>query len=107
MNEEKVFDFAVVGVTFENRQEYLQELYSDMVSNNIKSFTVDLIPEPENPYDPNAIAVVLKNGNNIGYVSKDFNEEIKEILDKITYSEIIQIYMNKKRIFNAMVRIKY
>ena len=35
-------EFAVVGVTFDNRQEILNELYSDSVKNGIDNISVIL-----------------------------------------------------------------
>lgn len=100
-------EFAVVGVTFDNRQEILNELYSDSVKNGIDNIPVILQKEPENPYDKNAIAVKTMDNRSIGYVSKDFNEEIGERLQDIKRSYIRSIYMNKKRIFNAMICIEF
>jgi len=82
--------FNVAGVMFEGRQEVLEELVGDEV--------VYLKPEPENQYDPNAVAVWIKyppeastNDAKIGYVPKaqaseyaammrvsDFTAEIEE-----------------------------
>ena len=37
MNE---IEFAAVGVTFENRQDLLKDLYSDMIKQNLKNIPV-------------------------------------------------------------------
>lgn len=100
------YEFAAVGVTFDNRQEILNELYSDSVKSGIDNIPVILKKEPENPYDKNAIAIMTTDNRSIGYVSKDFNELIGEQLDNIKRSYIKDIYMNKKRIFNAMICIE-
>lgn len=100
-------EFAVVGVTFDNRQELLSELYSDSIKNGIDNIPVILKKEPENTYDKNAIAVLTNDNQSIGYVSKDFNELIGEKIENIKRSYIKEIYMNKKRIFNAMICIEF
>ena len=40
---------------------------------------VKLVPEPENPYDANAIMVVIA-GEKVGYISQDDNVQVNEIL---------------------------
>lgn len=105
-NDGRVIQFAAVGVTFENRQDILNEIYSDLIKNGIDNIPIVLKKEPENPYDANAIAITLLDGRSIGYVSKDFNEEIGNMLQDIKKSYIKSIYMNKKRIFNAMICIE-
>ena len=51
-------EFAAVGVTFENRQDF-KELYSDSVKMESDNIPVrgSKKEQPENPYDKNAIAV--------------------------------------------------
>lgn len=105
-NDGRVIQFAAVGVTFENRQDILNEIYSDLIKNGIDNIPISLKKEPENPYDAHAIAITLLDGRSIGYVSKDFNEEIGNMLQDIKKSYIKSIYMNKKRIFNAMICIE-
>ena len=100
------YEFAAVGVTFDNRQDVISELYSDSVKSGIDNIPVVLKKEPQNPYDKNAIAILTTDGRSIGYVSKDFNELIGEKINDIKCSYIKDIYMNKKRIFNAMICIE-
>lgn len=54
--------FRVAGVTFEGRQDLVQSLAANT--------TVTLEKEPENPYDPNAVAVKLLNDEKLGYIPK-------------------------------------
>lgn len=35
------------------------------------SFIAQLILEPENPYDPDAVKVVAANGDHLGYLPRD------------------------------------
>jgi hypothetical protein len=71
---------TVKGVTFGNRQEALQRLtfYSP---EQVKAF---IVPEPENPADPSALAVmVMVNGGarayHLGYVPKEQTAAVKAL----------------------------
>ena len=98
--------FAAVGVSFDNRQQVLNEIYTDSIKLGVENIPVVLTPEPENPYDKNAISIRTIDNKSIGYVSKEFNEFIGEKINNIKRSYIKDIYMNKKRIFNAMICIE-
>lgn len=67
----------VAGVTYENRQHYLKQLSGDEA--------VRIVPEPDNPFDPNALAVhiALKSGEiaHCGFVPRDLAKEIAPLLD--------------------------
>lgn len=72
--------FKVVGVTYENRQETLAAMHGTEV--------VRLEPEPENKYDPNAIAVKVafppEAGMGIchvGYVPRDLAAQIAPAIE--------------------------
>lgn len=41
---------------------------------------VKLVPEPENPHDKDAIAVIIA-GELVGYISREDNTQVKDILD--------------------------
>ncbi len=62
------FDGKVVGVTQPGRQEAIGILapYDEL----------ELEPEPENPYDRNAIAVRNRLGEQIGYLDKRLAEDL-------------------------------
>jgi len=73
-------EIAVNGVTFENRQEALKRL-ATYKPEQIKAV---LVPEPENKFDKNAIAVRVgvQNGKGlftIGYIPKTFTKVVKAI----------------------------
>ena len=72
----KVLNVAVVGVTFEGRQQYIKKMHGDE--------PVRLEPEPLNPYDPNAIAVMVAFPDaihQIGYLPKDVAAMVAPHLD--------------------------
>lgn len=67
----------VAGVTFEGRQKYLANLRGDE--------PVRIVPEPENPYDPNALAVHIATEDfgvaHCGFVPRNLAAEIAPLLD--------------------------
>lgn len=73
----------VAGVTFGNRQEALRRL----ASYNPADVVVSLTPEPKNPHDPQAVAVMvgIKGGKGLyalGYVSRDQTDTAHALLGK-------------------------
>ena len=44
-----------------------------------------LVPDPNNPYDKNAIAIYDTNNNHIGYVGKEDNVKVLNIIKNMTY----------------------
>lgn len=72
----KFLEFRVAGVTFEGRQEHVKNLAGGE--------DVQIRPEPENKYDPNALAVHVAAGfgtAHIGYVPRELAEKIAPLLD--------------------------
>jgi hypothetical protein len=66
----------VAGVTYEGRQAHLARLRGDEPCR--------IIPEPENAFDPNALAVhVVIEGEikHVGYVPRDLAAEIAPLLE--------------------------
>lgn len=72
----RVLNIRVVGVTYEGRQAKIAGL--------LLSDPVRIVPEPDNPYDPNALAVhVAHEGKveHVGYIPRDMAAEIAPIID--------------------------
>lgn len=72
------YSFRVAGLNYRSEN-----------TKGLKPFDIldcDLIPEPENEHDPNAIKVVV-NGRHIGYVPADLCIEVRKLLsiEKIAY----------------------
>ena len=78
----------IVGTTFENRQDILAHLEGDE--------SLRVRREPENQYDPRAVAVdvdIKGKWYPVGYIAKDKNKDIAEALDagrevEISISEV-------------------
>lgn len=70
------YNSKIVGVTFEGRQAVISTLKGQE--------PLRVRREPENEYDPRAVAVDVQVGNDwlpIGYIAKDKNEQICNTLD--------------------------
>ena len=70
-----VYDAKVVGVSKENadgtsRQEII---VNEVAEDDLLSLEL----EPDNPYDPNAVKVLSKTGNQIGYLGRDVAERVR------------------------------
>lgn len=77
----------IVGVTRGNRQELLEELseYDE----------IELVREPNNPHDPNAIAVLNPDGKKLGYIRAGLAEELSRLMelypDSVLLGDIIEV----------------
>jgi hypothetical protein len=72
----KTLVFKVAGVTFEGRQEHISRM--------TRLTPVRIVPEPENAYDPNALAVhaaIDGEVKHVGFVPRDLAAEIAPKLD--------------------------
>jgi len=63
----------IVGVTFENRQIIVKQLRVGEM--------LELVQEPDNIYDPNAVRVIRQSGEQVGYLNKNIAEEIQWYFD--------------------------
>lgn len=62
-----VWSVSVAGVTFEGRQAVLAELSRTQAKG--EELACELVREPDNPHDANAIKVLL-NGKHVGYIPR-------------------------------------
>lgn len=68
------FYTKVVGVTFENRQEVVRRLK--------EGDTLYLVREYDNPYDPNAVRVENKYGQQVGYLNARLARHFAPLLEQ-------------------------
>ena len=68
-----LIESQVAGTAYYN----LREIEPDINQNDIMIF----IREPENSYDNKAIAILDKKGNKLGYIPKEKNEILANLLD--------------------------
>lgn len=62
------FYIKAAGVTFDGRQEIIKKL---KIGDKLR-----FQPEPTNPYDYHAVRIISEDGESIGYVPKERNEQI-------------------------------
>jgi single-stranded-DNA-specific exonuclease len=63
----------LVGVTFEGRQLVIRNLRVGQV--------LYFVREPNNPFDSYAVNVKTADGQSVGFISKDYNQELARQLD--------------------------
>ncbi|MSS11744.1 hypothetical protein FYJ38_24365 [Clostridium sp. WB02_MRS01] len=66
------FYTKVVGVTFNNRQQYVKQCYNGQ--------QLDLVRDKFNPYDKNAIAIYAGD-NQVGFLSKELAQKLAPKMD--------------------------
>lgn len=82
IGDSECFYTKVVGVTFENRQQSLAEV--------VEGSEVELVREPDNPHDPNAIKVKDGKGLDLGYLNARLAKQLAPLIDQgIVYSGVI------------------
>ena len=96
-------DFHIAGFAYYDGLDFIEELTLGK--------QVDLIPEPTNPHDADAV-VIAYNGRKIGYVPKQYNTELSKFL-YFGHGDIFEAriqYLNKEshpeRQFRVVVKIK-
>ena len=73
--------FKIAGISY-YKDDIIKNFASEIDDGEFdyKTSSVELIPEPENKYDPNAIKVLV-NGIKIGYVPKELTSFARDIID--------------------------
>lgn len=72
-DEQSHFYFHAHGILYGNRQA--------AISRCTRGESLELVREPENPYDKNAIRIRRLNGEDIGYVPRDEAPELASTID--------------------------
>jgi hypothetical protein len=98
--------FAIVGES--NYQPMLRR-----VAKQGRTFRALLIPEPNNPYDPNAIAVWAEGGGPIGYLSRENAFEYREVFAFLTEQQHVGVCRAKliggtpgKRTYGVLIDLR-
>ncbi len=86
------FEVAVVGVTFEGRQGILAELHTEQEGGSW--IAGQLQREPENRFDPNAVAVYA-GGRHIGFIPKALAAKLAVQMDDGERIEVVGIRIIK------------
>jgi hypothetical protein len=98
--------FAIVGES--NYQPMLRR-----IAKQSRNFRALLIPEPHNPYDPNAIAVWAEGGGPIGYLSRENALEYREVFAFLTERQHVGVCRAKliggtpgKRTYGVLIDLR-
>lgn len=94
--EARVFATRLAGVSYEGRQVYVEKMSKDT--------PLVLKREPQNPYDPNAIAVIAcfpMEEQKIGYIPKEIAKEMAEKMDAGEFV-LVQFLEKKKEQYNGI-----
>jgi len=105
LDEFETIVYPVVGVTFDNRQEILQDFY-DRIYKVGGEFDIRLVKEDQNKYDSNAIAVMLAIDDeykNIGYIAKTENSALRESLPYIQKAKVRSMGYNYKGVLGVSI----
>lgn len=105
MNKQK---YTVVGVTFENRQDILNDFYKNYKHGG--KYDVFLFKEDDNPYDANAISVNIEiNGSikRVGYISKKENIELRTKIEKIINAKVNSIGPNHNGDLGLSIEVEF
>lgn len=100
-------EVVVVGTKFEGRQDILASLHRAQEQGMKLAAGARLVREPENPYDPNAIAVVI-GGSKAGHIPRALAERWSSRMDggeKIPVTAV-RIITDGKGHFDARISVE-
>ena len=99
-----LYDTKVVGVSKNNSDgSSRQEIIKKEVEEDDK---LGIEAEPDNPFDANAIKVLSKFGNQIGYLSKEMAETIKPALLNEAEIHVTASWVNGEKMLGVGLRIE-
>lgn len=109
------FNCEVKGHFLPERQRILFRIYKDCYDKDFSKFEVtayncvEFVEEPDNEYDPNAIAIYAKGYGQIGYAPRNQTQELRETihLDKDFRSYLTVYNMEKEYFADILVEQKY
>ena len=103
-HQEAIEDLGSENSLYEyTKKELIDEGYEDEKIYQYEFFPekVELVEEPENPHDPNAIKVIV-DGAHIGYIKAGSCAHVKKLLQSGTVSDIsAEIYGGKYKILSS------
>lgn len=97
--ETKVVGVSMVNANGSSRQEIIK---SEVLEND----KLSLEAEPDNMHDINAIKVLSKSGNQIGYLNKEMAEKVKPALEHGTEMHITASWVNGEKMLGVGLRIE-
>ena len=80
------YDFEIVGES--HYQDALADIAGPKTEAGVWHETLaGLIPEASNPYDPNAVAIII-DGKKVGHLSRDYAVEYRDFLDETSSHDL-------------------
>lgn len=109
------FECEVKGHFVHERQRILFKIFKDECIKEIDdseaqaSNCIKFVDEPDNKYDPNAIAIYVNGYGQIGYVPKNQTKELKETIHlEDDFKSYLTIYKSDKEYFAELqIQQKY
>ncbi|MEO9870704.1 HIRAN domain-containing protein [Ekhidna sp.] len=99
-----LYDSKVVGVSKGNADgSSRQEIIRGEVAEGDK---LQLEAEPDNQFDKNAIKVLSRLGNQIGYLNRDMAEKIKPALENQAETYVTASWVNGEKLLGVGLRIE-
>lgn len=99
-----VYETKVVGVSKENEDGSSRQ---DFIKAEVREDDkLKLESEPTNKYDPNAVKVLSKHGNQIGYLNKEMAEKVKPAIDNQTEIHVTAKWVNGEKMLGVGLRIE-
>jgi hypothetical protein len=95
--------FPIAGVKFRPPQVF--ELLKSLEDGTV----FELVPEPTNQYDPNAVKILYFDGDediHVGYVPKNFSAEVSAALEIEPYCAVAKNFSSDKKSWEFEVELK-
>ena len=99
-----VIDTKVVGVSHKNQDgTSRQKIITDDVNEND---LLQLHPEPDNPFDKNAVRVETHSGKQIGYLNREVAKQIHHAINNEVTIKVTTSWVGEKEIKGVGIRIE-
>lgn len=99
-----VYESKVVGVSKDNEDGTSRQ---DIIKKEVaEEDPLRLLLEPENAYDQNAVKVLSKDGNQIGYLNRDLAEKVHPALENNTEVHAKASWVNGDKMLGVGIRIE-
>ncbi|GAB4252217.1 MAG: hypothetical protein Tsb0034_30970 [Ekhidna sp.] len=99
-----VYDTKVVGVSMNNQDGISRQGIIKREVEEDDKLRLEL--EADNPHDPNAIRVLSKHGNQIGYLNREIAEQVKPALENETEIHVKASWVSGEKMLGVGLRIE-
>lgn len=99
-----VYESKVVGVSHTNADGTSRQAIIKKEVAEDDDLYLEL--EPDNEFDPNAVKVLSKNKNQIGYLKSDLAEKVKPAIINQTHINAKALWVNGEKMIGVGIRIE-